>query len=132
MIPIPLSMGITAFLRSFSNSFGILVSGYVISDVYNRSTIVGIVKWDLSSFIVHIHNQFYKQVSGIPQGSVLSYPLCNIYLREYEKRILSPVLGSTHGTSFIRFADDYVCISNDRNVILKIEDHVWHDSQSSF
>ena len=124
MIPIPLSMDITAFLHSFSNSFDIIVSGYVISDVYNRSAIVGIVKWDLSSFIVHIHNRFYKQVSGIQQGSVLSYPLCNMYLREFEKRILSPVLGSTYGTSFIRFADDFVCISNDRSVILKIEDYV--------
>ena len=85
MIPIPLSMDITAFFRSFSNSFDIIVSGYVISDVYNRSAIVGIVKWDLSSFIVHIHNRFYKQVSGIPQGSVLSYPLCNMYLRAFDK-----------------------------------------------
>ena len=46
----------------------------------------------LRSVSLKFHGMFLKQIQGIPQGSILSVPLCNLYLREYERKVLFPAI----------------------------------------
>ena len=126
---LPLATNISNFFRSYMDSKDVIVTGYIVSDLYNRSNVIEIIGWNFSSLLIHFHNQFFKQTRGIPQGSILSFPLCNLYLREYEKRVLSPVVHSPFQTTVVRFVDDYLFITSDRSVITQLENYVRIDFQ---
>lgn len=100
------------------------MTGFIVSDLFTRSSVIETIRWNFSSLLVHFHNQFFKQTRGIPQGSILSFPLCNLYLREFEKRVLSPVVHSPFQTTVIRFVDDYLFITSDKSVITQLENYV--------
>lgn len=56
--------------------------------------------------------QFYRQKVGIPQGSVLSTILCNIFYADLEKKKL-PFLMDDDGL-LLRLIDDFLFISMNR------------------
>ena len=121
---IPLDIDISSFFRKYVDSKEIVVTGFIVSDLFTRSSVIETIRWNFSSLLVHFHNQFFKQTRGIPQGSILSFPLCNLYLREFEKRVLSPVVHSPFQTTVIRFVDDYLFITSDKSVITQLENYV--------
>ena len=53
--------------------------------------------------------QFYRQKVGIPQGSVVSTILCNIFYADLEKKKL-PFLTDSEGL-LLRLIDDFLFIS---------------------
>jgi telomerase reverse transcriptase len=57
--------------------------------------------------------QFYRQKVGIPQGSVVSTVLCNIFYANLEKKKL-PFLTDVDGL-LLRLIDDFLFISMNRD-----------------
>jgi telomerase reverse transcriptase len=57
--------------------------------------------------------QFYRQKVGIPQGSVLSSILCNIFYADLEKEKL-PFLADSEGL-LLRLIDDFLFISMNKD-----------------
>ena len=86
---VPLTSSLLPSLPSVPNT---VVSGFTTSFVLSRQQILEAVMTHLRSVSLKFHGMFLKQIQGIPQGSILSVPLCNLYLREYEKKILFPAL----------------------------------------
>ena len=121
---IPLDTDLSSYFRSFVEGKEVVVTGFVVSDLFTRSSVLETIRWNFSSLLVHFHNQYFRQVRGIPQGSILSFPLCNLYLREYEKRVLSPIVQSPFQTTVIRFVDDFLFITSDKSVLTQLENYV--------
>ena len=57
--------------------------------------------------------QFYKQKIGIPQGSVVSTVLCNIFYAHLEKKKL-PFLEDKDGL-LLRLIDDFLFVTMNRD-----------------
>jgi telomerase reverse transcriptase len=62
--------------------------------------------------LVKIGKKFYRQKTGIPQGSVLSSILCNFFYAEFEREVLGFVLGPE--SLLMRLIDDFCLITVDR------------------
>lgn len=59
--------------------------------------------------MVRIGKRFYRQKTGIPQGSVLSSILCNFFYAELERDVLGFALGDD--CLLLRLLDDFLLIS---------------------
>lgn len=59
--------------------------------------------------LVKIGKRFYRQKTGIPQGSILSSILCNFFYAEFEREVLSFAL--TPGSLLLRLLDDFCLIT---------------------
>jgi telomerase reverse transcriptase len=62
--------------------------------------------------LVQIGKRFYRQKTGIPQGSILSSILCNYFYAELERDVLSFVHGSD--CLLLRLLDDFLLITTNR------------------
>lgn len=62
--------------------------------------------------LVKIGKHFYRQKTGIPQGSILSSILCNYFYAELERDILSFALGDD--CLLLRLLDDFLLITINR------------------
>lgn len=62
--------------------------------------------------LVKIGKRFYRQKTGIPQGSILSSILCNYFYAELERDVLDFALGSD--CLLLRLLDDFLLITVDR------------------
>jgi|SRR5690242_4848139 len=62
--------------------------------------------------LVKIGKRFYRQRTGIPQGSILSSILCNYFYAELERDVLSFTLGSD--CLLLRLLDDFLLITVNR------------------
>ncbi|KAL5463064.1 hypothetical protein PMIN06_001306 [Paraphaeosphaeria minitans] len=62
--------------------------------------------------LVKIGKRFYRQKTGIPQGSILSTILCNFFYAELEHEVLSFALGGD--CLLLRLLDDFCLISTNR------------------
>ena len=74
-------------------------------------------------------NKFLVQKSGIPQGSVLSMLLCNLYYGEIEKMIFSSNPQSPREESskdmMARLVDDFIFISTSRESVSNFLHRMW-------
>lgn len=62
--------------------------------------------------LVMIGKRYYRQKTGIPQGSVLSSILCNFFYAELERDVLGFALGKD--SLLLRLLDDFLLITVDR------------------
>jgi telomerase reverse transcriptase len=62
--------------------------------------------------LVKIGKRFYRQKTGIPQGSILSSILCNYFYAELERDVLSFALGDD--CLLLRLLDDFLLITINR------------------
>jgi telomerase reverse transcriptase len=62
--------------------------------------------------VVKIGKRFYRQKTGIPQGSVLSSILCNFFYAELERDVLHFALGED--CLLLRLLDDFLLISTNK------------------
>lgn len=66
--------------------------------------------------LVRIGKKFYKQRSGIPQGSVVSSLLCNFFYAAHEKEHLSFITDRKNDALLLRLVDDYLLITTDKSL----------------
>jgi (2Fe-2S) ferredoxin len=102
----------------------IFVDG-VIYDYVDRASVLKILKEHLLANTVQVNDETFVQCQGIPQGSVLSTTLCNIYYGHFEHRVLRktlpelPVLPygaeSCQHEALLRYTDDWLFVSADLN-----------------
>jgi len=62
---------------------------------------------DLSNYETQYHHYFLDSMQGIPQGNSLSPLLANIYLAEFDQRMIKEKL------RLIRYADDFIVMCKD-------------------
>ncbi|KAK3745334.1 hypothetical protein QZH41_018897, partial [Actinostola sp. cb2023] len=75
-----------------------------------RDHILAILKKHLFENIVKIGNNYYKQVQGIAQGSVLSNYLCSHFYNHMENRHLKPYL-KDESSLLMRWVDDFLLMT---------------------
>ncbi|KAK4493168.1 hypothetical protein RD792_017974 [Penstemon davidsonii] len=116
---------------------GILVK-QALSRIIRNEELHMILKEHITRNVVQLHNNFYLQNVGIPQGSVLSTLLCSYYYDHMERNVVFPYLRKafkgldTHGPSasgcknakgllvdaskhlLLRFIDDFLFISTSK------------------
>jgi telomerase reverse transcriptase len=73
---------------------------------------------------------FYRQKVGIPQGSVLSTVLCNIFYADLEQKKL-PFLKDQDGL-LLRLIDDFMFISMNRDHAAQFLQYMHDGTVSSF
>lgn len=96
----------------------------VIYDYLTKTKALQLLKEHLSANVVQIDGHDYVQQCGIPQGSVLSTTLCNLYYAHFERRVLRkrlpevcdpaivPVDCCQHEELF-RYTDDFMYITTE-------------------
>ncbi|TDH73412.1 hypothetical protein CCR75_003794 [Bremia lactucae] len=115
-----------------------LVDG-VLYDYLKKSTALGLLKEHLSTNVVHINGHEFVQRCGIPQGSVISTILCNIYYAHFERHVLrkrfpkvcEPIsVSCCQHEELFRYTDDFMFITTDLNrahQFLKVMQEGHHD-----
>lgn len=79
--------------------------------------------------LVKIGKRFYRQKTGIPQGSVLSTILCNFFYAELERDVLSFALGND--SLLLRLLDDFCLITTNRGHAERFI-HVMHRGHADY
>ncbi|RLN95396.1 hypothetical protein BBJ28_00012193 [Nothophytophthora sp. Chile5] len=96
----------------------------VLYDYLTKTKALQLLKEHLFANVVQIEGQVYVQKCGIPQGSVLSTTLCNIYYAHFEQRVLRKRLPEVCDPSIVplsccqheellRYTDDFLYITTD-------------------
>ncbi|KAE9036345.1 hypothetical protein PR002_g7137 [Phytophthora rubi] len=114
----------------------------VIYDLLKKTKALQLLKEHLSTNVVQIDGHNYVQRCGIPQGSVLSTTLCNLYYAHFERRVLRkrlpevcdptivPVECCQHEELF-RYTDDFMYITTDLKRARKFFD-VMHEGNEEY
>jgi telomerase reverse transcriptase len=79
-----------------------------------KSEVMELLTEHLARNLVRIGKKVYRQKEGIPQGSVLSSFLCNLFYGRLEKEDLSFV--NSPGTILLRLIDDFLLVTIDKKV----------------
>ena len=78
----------------------------------SRQATIILLKDHVENNLIKQGKRFYRQKKGIPQGSVLSTMLCNLFYADMERSVLSFL---QHGDSLLlRLIDDFLFISLDK------------------
>jgi telomerase reverse transcriptase len=96
----------------------------VLYDYISKAKILTLLREHLTANTVQANDQLYTQRQGIPQGSVLSTTLCNLYYAHFEKRVLqkqmqamvssqTEIVDCSHEL-IMRYTDDYLFVSTDQ------------------
>lgn len=101
---------------------GIFLDG-VLYDYLPKAKLLSLLKEHLLANVVQIDDQEFVQKEGIPQGSVLSTLLCNLYYANFERKVIWRRLGkfhsalvgdsrcSCHHEELMRYTDDFLFVS---------------------
>lgn len=79
--------------------------------------------------VVKIGKRFYRQKTGIPQGSVLSSILCNYFYAELERDVLGFALGDD--CLLLRLLDDFLLVSINEEHAKRFV-HVMHKGHAEY
>lgn len=71
--------------------------------MYNRNSIINSLTKHLNNNLILYGNKYYIQKKGIPQGSILSSLLCNIYYGTIENKFIKPKLPIQTDNKYICF-----------------------------
>ena len=101
----------------FANTYtkrktNVLLVDSVVSRFRERSELVSLLAEHLSMHLIKIGQKFYRQDTGVPQGSILSSILCNCYYGDLEAKHLD-FIDDSDGVCF-RLIDDFLYITPDR------------------
>ena len=82
-----------------------------------RQATMTLLKDHIENNLIKQGKRFYRQKKGIPQGSVLSTMLCNLFYADMERNVLS-FIHHGHGL-LLRLIDDFLFISLDKSRSIK-------------
>ncbi|KAG0021836.1 hypothetical protein BGZ80_001610 [Entomortierella chlamydospora] len=82
----------------------------VVHTYESKRVIVNLIREHVGKNVVKFGKHFYRQTTGIPQGSILSPGLCRFFYDEMELNVLSELTNS-HDSALLRLADDFLFIS---------------------
>ena len=70
------------------------------------------------------HNQYYRQISGLPMGSSLSPVMSNIYMEHFEQELIKDVPCDLRPSLWMRYVDDIFVIFEDMSKFEPFLDHL--------
>ncbi|THZ83173.1 hypothetical protein D6C84_05168 [Aureobasidium pullulans] len=79
----------------------------------SRAGILALLREHIERNIVQIGKKFYRQTTGIPQGSIVSSLLCNFFYAELESKSLAFLQDDE--SLLLRLIDDFLLISTNRD-----------------
>ncbi|KAG0366783.1 hypothetical protein BGZ54_004884 [Gamsiella multidivaricata] len=85
----------------------------VVHSYEGKTAVINMIRDHINTNIVKFGKHFYRQTTGIPQGSILSPALCRFFYDEMELNVLSDLTQSSD-SELIRLADDFLFISQSR------------------
>lgn len=97
------------FVKSKSNTVFVDTT---VQQLETKSDLMQLLREHVERNLVKIGKRFYRQKTGIPQGSILSSILCNFFYAELERDVLGFVLGPE--SLLLRLLDDFCLITTER------------------
>ncbi|KAJ3339134.1 hypothetical protein HDU91_001071 [Kappamyces sp. JEL0680] len=97
----------TVLATEISNA---VVVDQVTQSFEERQELLEMVREHIQRHVVKVGKRYFKQSVGIPQGSVLSSLLCNLYFGRFEECELKDLLSDGHSL-LMRYVDDFIFIS---------------------
>lgn len=97
------------FVKSKANTVFVDTS---VQQTETKADLMHLLREHVERNLVKIGKKFYRQKTGIPQGSVLSSILCNFFYAEFERDVLEFALGPE--SLLMRLVDDFCLITVDR------------------
>ncbi|KAH0356057.1 hypothetical protein KCU83_g1632, partial [Aureobasidium melanogenum] len=79
----------------------------------SRVGMLALLREHIERNIVQIGKKFYRQTTGIPQGSIVSSLLCNFFYAELEQRVLAFLQDDE--SLLLRLIDDFLLITANRD-----------------
>jgi telomerase reverse transcriptase len=79
----------------------------------SRAGILALLREHIERNIVQIGKKYYRQTTGIPQGSIMSSLLCNFFYAELESKVLTFLQDGE--SLLLRLIDDFLLISTNRD-----------------
>lgn len=93
---------------------GVVFVDNVVRMKESRHKIMLLLKEHVERNVVQIGKNYYRQRTGIPQGSIVSSLLCSFFYAELEREVLGFVQQGE--TLLLRLIDDFLLISTNRDV----------------
>ena len=87
----------------------IVIDG-VVHPFEQRDDLLSLLEEHICNHIIKVGKGYYKQKSGIPQGSVVSSLLCGVYYGKFETEFLGRV-SSNPMNLMIRYIDDFLLVT---------------------
>jgi len=84
----------------------------VVPETHRRSFILELLSEHIGANVVRIGKKFYRQKKGIPQGSVLSSLLCNLFYGGFEAEHLGFL--QDERSLLLRLIDDFLLVTTDK------------------
>lgn len=101
----------------------------IVQHTESRGRVLKLLDEHVKRNIVKIGKKFYRQREGIPQGSVLSSLLCNIFYARFENECLG--FARTEDSILLRLIDDFLLVSLDREQVERFL-KVMHDGMTAY
>jgi len=94
-----------------------LVVDGIVRKYMKRRDVMNVIQTHVKRSVVRMGNQYFSQVKGVPQGSVMSTVLCNLYYGMIEKKFLGfPEYTDKDSTYLLmRLTDDFLLITTSRS-----------------
>ncbi|KAI5301076.1 hypothetical protein KEM56_001993, partial [Ascosphaera pollenicola] len=90
---------------------------------YKAEMLLKLLRRHVKTNLVRIGKKYYRQRNGIPQGSVVSSLLCNLFYADHEKQHLSFLLkdgrSKRDDALLLRMVDDYLLITTDKKLAVR-------------
>lgn len=84
---------------------------------HDTKGLLGLLADHLQDNVVKFRGKYFRQRNGIPQGSVLSTLLCNLFYAEMERDILGFL--DSDDALLVRLIDDFLLVTSDSTLALK-------------
>ncbi|TPX41394.1 hypothetical protein SeMB42_g05053 [Synchytrium endobioticum] len=91
-----------------------VVADQVVYPRVDKEEVWHLIEEHISAHIVKVGRQLYRQISGIPQGSVLSSLLCSLYYAHLEQSALSFTSTDNDGL-LLHYVDDFLYMTTNRD-----------------
>eukprot|EP00939_MAST-03C_sp_MAST-3C-sp1_P001259 g1259.t1 len=93
----------------------VIVDG-VVQKYLKRRSVLELIRGHVTRNVVRMGNRYFTQRRGIPQGSVLSTVLCNIYYGWVERVLLKLEGHEGKDWTLMRLTDDFLFLSTSRDL----------------